>query len=267
MSSNNPSWEVIWVTGASSGIGRALSVELARVKDCRLILSGRDHERLESLKNEIGQDRACIYAFELTGDAAMEEHVQSVQRLWGRIDRVVLSAGVSQRSFVLDTDFSVYQKIFDINFFSNVRLAKALLPLFLEQGRGAFHVVSSVVGKFGTPWRSAYSASKHALHGFFDSLRAEVYNKNIKVQIICPGFVNTQISYNALNEHGEKTGVLDKAQAHGLSAEAFAMQMVRKMFSTKQEVFIGGGKERFGLFLKRFFPEFFASFVARSKVR
>lgn len=135
--------------------------------------------------------------------------VATVQAHFNRIDIVVHNGGVSQRGLVLDRALAVDQKIMQINSFGAVALTKAALPVFLRQAKGNFVVISSLAGKFGTPKRSAFTDFKHALHGFFDALRAEVWRDNIKVTLICPGYIRTQISYNALNATGNKHNLMD----------------------------------------------------------
>src|SRR5690606_21531087 len=138
-------------------------------------------------------------------------------------DCLILNAGLSQRSLVEETKMEVYRELMEVNYFGNIALTKAMLPSFVTQNSGHFVVISSLVGKFGTPYRSGYSASKHALHGYFDSLRAELMMKqqNIDVTIICPGFVSTNISYNALGGEGSKVGSYDEANAQGLTPKQF----------------------------------------------
>jgi short-subunit dehydrogenase len=121
------------------------------------------------------------------------------------------------------------------------------------------------VGHIGTPLRSAYAASKHALHGFFDSLKAEVWGDGIRVTMICPGFVHTQVSINALTGDGSPQGKMDRAQEQGMSAEECARRMARAILRGKDEVLIGG-KERFAVYLYRFFPGLFHRLIRRLAV-
>jgi short-subunit dehydrogenase len=142
-----------------------------------------------------------------------------------------------------------------------------LLPLFIAQKEGMIVTITSAVGKFGSPWRSGYSASKHALHGFFDSLRAEMHDDNVKVLLVCPGFIQTNVSINALTATGEKLGSMDTATAKGLTAEECARQIVTAIKTGKEEVFISGFLERLALYVKRFFPHLFSMMITKMKVR
>ncbi|RYF47991.1 MAG: SDR family NAD(P)-dependent oxidoreductase, partial [Cytophagaceae bacterium] len=127
------------------------------------------------------------------------------------------------------------------------------LPIMLAQGQGHFVVTSSVAGKLGTKQRSGYCASKHALHGFFDALRAETHAEGLRVTLVCPGYIRTPISMNALDANGQKHGRMDENQEKGMSASEFARQLLRAVSQQKEEVYIGG-KETYGIYLKRFLP-------------
>jgi dehydrogenase/reductase SDR family protein 7B len=147
-----------------------------------------------------------------------------------------------------------------------VALTKAILPHFIENKTGQFVVTTSIVGKIGTPLRSSYAASKHALHGFFDSLRAENQRHNVAVTLICPGFINTNVSKNALTGNGTPQGKMDNATGNGMSAERCAKLMLKAIRNKKEEVHIAGAKEKFGVFVKRFFPRLFSILIRKMKV-
>jgi short-subunit dehydrogenase len=147
-----------------------------------------------------------------------------------------------------------------------VALTKALLPHFIEKNSGHFVVITSIVGKIGTPLRSSYAASKHALHGFFDSLRAEVYHNNIKVTVACPGFVQTNISINALTGNGTAQNKLDAATKNGLTPEIFTKKLLKAVRQEKQEVYIGGFKEKLAVYVKRFFPQLLSKMIRKLAV-
>ena len=173
---------------------------------------------------------------------------------------------ISQRSLAIDTDITIDTRIFKTNYFGTVALTKALLPYFVARKNGHIVVVTSVVGKIGTPLRSSYAASKHALHGFFDSLRSEVYNDNIAVTLICPGYVNTNVSINALTADGTPQNTMDKATAGGLSPEYVAERMLKVIMKKKQEVVIGGKLELLAVYMKRFFPRILARMTRKIPV-
>jgi short-subunit dehydrogenase len=187
-------------------------------------------------------------------------------KVYGRIDILVNNGGISQRSFAKDTLVAIDQKIMDVNYTGTVALTKAILPHFLEKKQGHVVVTTSIVGKIGTPLRSSYAASKHALHGFFDSLRAEVYNDNIAVTLVCPGFVSTNISMNALTGDGTSQQKMDSATANGIQPDRFAKLMAKAIKKKKEEVYIAGFKEKLGVYVKRWFPKVFSIMVRKLSV-
>jgi short-subunit dehydrogenase len=257
---------VIWITGASSGIGEALALELAKSKRVRLVLSARRETELQRVATQTGLpvSQLLILPMDMTETDGFSAHVDTVKQRFGRIDYLFHNAGISQRSTVVDTDFSVYQQIMAINFFGVVALTKAVLPVMLAQGNGYFVVTSSVAGKLATKQRSGYCASKHALHGFFDALRAEVYKEGIQVTLVCPGYVKTTISVNALTASGQIYGKMDDNQEKGMPADVFAKRLVRAIEKEKEEVYIGGS-EIYGIYLKRFMPGLLSRIVRRRK--
>lgn len=246
---------VIWITGASSGIGEAIALELSRYKNVKLVLSARRADALQRVATQTGLPASdvLVLPLDMTATETLPAHVEAVRQRFGRIDYVFQNAGISQRSTVVDTDFSVYQRIMDVNFFGVVALTKAILPIMLAQRSGHFVVTSSVAGKLGTKQRSGYCASKHALHGFFDALRAEVYEADLRVTLVCPGYVRTAISLNALGFNGKAHGKMDANQAKGMAPDEFARRLLRAVSQEREEVYIGG-TETYGIYLKRFLP-------------
>jgi short-subunit dehydrogenase len=258
--------KVIWITGASSGIGEALVKNLAQYQ-VNLILSARRKEELERVKDECQNCKAQLnlLPLDLEDSNSLKNKVEEAISLFGHIDIMIHNAGISQRSIVKDTSLEVDRKIMEVNFFGTVSITKYLLPYMLDRRSGYFVVVTSLVGKFGSPFRSAYSASKHALHGFFDSLRAELGREGIKVTMVCPGFIKTHVSINALTEIGEKQNKMDNAQLKGMSADECAKNMISAIIKQKEEVYIGG-KEVYGVIVKRLFPKLFSAMISKVKV-
>lgn len=259
---------VYWITGASSGIGEALAFELSS-QGHELILSARNEQKLTEVQAKLPHpDKAKILSFDLSDTKSSDAVSTKAFALFGTVDVLVLNAGLSQRSLAQETDLSVYRNLMEVNYFGNVALTQAVLPKFLAKNKGQFVVVTSLVGKFGTPYRSGYAASKHALHGFYDSLRAEMMmqEKNIDVTIICPGFVNTDIAFNALGASGAATHKRDEANANGMDPKEFAKRASAVISARKFEAYIGG-TEVLGVKLKRFFPDLFAKKIAKAKVR
>jgi short-subunit dehydrogenase len=243
--------KVVWITGASSGIGEALAYAFA-AEGALLVLSARREEELQRVAKTCGN--AYVLPFDMLSLAEHADRVQDVINTYGRIDYLVLNAGVSQRSFVKDTEFDVYRRLFEVNFFSIVSLTQAVLPIFTAQKSGVFVPIASVAGRISTPRRAAYGATKHALIGFFDSVRAEVFADGIRVTTILPGYIKTNISLHAMNEKGEAYGKMDPNQAKGLDPNFTAQKILQAILTEKNEFFVGGFLEGFGLFVKRFFP-------------
>ena len=258
--------KIVWITGASSGIG----AELAKIyshRGIKLILSSRNVRALERVKSECYYpENIKILPIDLNDFHVAPSLVKKAYNIFGRIDILINNAGVSQRSLIVDTQFDVFKKLIEINYLGTVALSRALLPFFLKQGFGHYVVVSSVMGKYGSPFRSGYSAAKHALHGFFDVMRMEHQKDNIDVTIICPGFVRTPIAMNSLKGDGSVLGVDDLATRKGLKVEDFALKMVRSVDQKKWEVQFGK-KELLGVYLKRLSNKLLHSAVIRSNVR
>lgn len=260
------SWERkrVWITGASSGIGEAVARVLDR-RGARLVLSARRLERLQAVCASLTRpDAHEIRALDVTETERADEHARAALAE-GPVDVLIHAAGVTQRSRVEDTELSVDRRLMEVNYFGVVALTKAVLPSMLERGSGHFVVVSSLVGKITTPKRSGYSASKHALHGFFDALRAELHDDGIRVTLACPGFVRTEITLHALTGDGSEQGTMDDAQEHGMAPEVCAERIVRAAENGKREVLIGG-KEVWAVRLHRFFPGLFHRMIRTAKV-
>jgi dehydrogenase/reductase SDR family protein 7B len=207
-----------------------------------------------------------VLPLDLTDIPSMPAKVEEALAFFGQVDYLLHNGGISQRSLIKETGLDVDRKLMEVNFFGTVALTKALLPHFIARKSGHFAVISSLVGMFGSPYRSSYSASKHALHGFFDTLRAEHYQDNIAVTMICPGFIRTNVSVNAITADGTALGQMDEAQANGMSPEDCAKEIFSAMTRKKEEVYIGG-KETFAIYIKRLMPSVFSKIIRKAKVR
>jgi short-subunit dehydrogenase len=247
--------KVVWITGASSGIGEALAIEAAK-EGAKLVLSARRREELERVKNDLNlpENDVLVLPMDMLRPDTFSELTQEIVKYFGSIDVLVANAGISQREKVLETAPDDFKRVMDTNFTNLVLLTREVLPLFVKQQSGAFLVTSSVSGKLGTPYRAFYCASKHALQGFFDSLRAEVWRDGIQVTVACPGYIKTNISYSAIGKDGKPYGKMDTNQANGISVEVCAQKMLQALKSGKREVIIAGLKETLGTYLQRFAP-------------
>ena len=254
-----------WITGASSGIGEALSVALNQRGD-RVILSARRADELTRVQQRCPfPDRVFVLPLDLGESDALAQKAEEAIAAFGSVDVLVNNGGISQRSRVSDTSLAVDRRLMEVNFFGTVALTKALLPHFVARQTGHFVVISSLVGKFGSSLRSTYAASKHALHGFFDSLRAEHHRNNVRVTMVCPGFIRTQVSVNALTGDGTPQNRMDQAQEKGMSPEKCVRRIIRAMDRRKEEVYLGG-KEVAAVYVKRFLPSFFSRLLRRARV-
>jgi len=252
--------KVVWVTGASSGIGEALAMAFSR-EGAQLVLSSRNEQELERVRKSCDDaDRHLVVPFDLTQHDALPSVTAGVLRRVGHVDVLVHSGGVSQRSLASDTALTTDRAIMDLNFFGTVGLTKAVLPSMLARKSGHIVPISSVVGYVGTPLRSAYAASKHALHGFFDSLRAEVAKDGIDITIVCPGYIRTNVSRNALTGDGSPFGKMDRTHDRAMRPEECARRIVNAVSGRKEELVVGG-KETLFVPLKRFMPRLVSRLV------
>lgn len=258
--------KTIWITGASSGIGEALVTELAKTA-ARIILSSRKEEQLELIAQKIGlaQNRYVILPLDLYDYKNMPAIAAKAIEKFGTIDILINNAGLSQRSLAMETDIEVDKHLIEVDYIGTVALTKATLPYMIKNGGGQIAVVSSLMGVFGAPMRSGYCGAKHALHGFFDSLRAELYKEKVLITIICPGFIQTNISINAVTGDGSVQGTMDDATKKGMPVDVFARKMLSAIEKKKYQSAIGG-REVMGVFLKRFFPSWLAKITRKAKV-
>ena len=258
--------QVIWVTGASSGIGKSLAIQLSNY-DAKLILSSRNEIALNEVKLLCkNPSEVKIVPLNLEDYTNLQTKVDIAISFFGKIDILVNNGGISQRSLVKDTQIEVDKRLMDINYLGTVALTKAVLPYFIKNKKGHFVVTTSIVGKIGTPLRSTYAATKHALHGFFDSLRAEHYHDAISVTLVCPGFVTTNVSKNALIGDGTAQNKMDTATANGIHPDRFAKLMAKAIFKKKEEVYIAGTKEKLGVYAKRFYPKLLSVMLRKLSV-
>ena len=257
--------KTFWITGAASGMGRALAIELAKSK-VRLIISDRDATGLEQTAGEIITKGSTvrIEPLDMLNTQSIFETAKKVIDDGEKISGLYQFAGISQRSLVSETPIENDRRIMEVNFFGVVALTKALLPHMIENGGGQLAATSSLVGKFGFPYRSAYSASKHALHGYYESLLAENSKHKIKVSMMIPGRVQTNISRFAIDKEGKEHGKLDDGQANGISAEKAARLIFSGLKREKKEIWVGGN-EMMMLHIRRFLPSLYYYMATRIK--
>jgi len=251
----NFSNQAVWITGASSGIGEALAYAFSAA-GARLLLSSRRTEELERVKKNCAYpELARVLPMDLLAMDSFGARVAEAVGAFGQVDIMVHNGGVSQRGLVAETEMSVHRQVMELDYFSYVALTRALLPHFLQRRSGHFVVVSSVMGKIGTPMRSAYAAAKHALHGFFDCLRAEVSPMGLRVTVLTPGYVQTNISQHVLTKDGTPMGTTSQNIEKGLPADKAAEQILRAVRRGAFEAYIGKRSgEAVALMLNRLAP-------------
>lgn len=257
---------VVWVTGASSGIGEALVYELAK-QGAMLVLSARRPEQLERVRQRAERpDEHLVLPFDITQIDAFPAHVAQVLQRFGQIDVLINNAGVSQRALVKDTALHVDRKIFETDFFGPVALTKAVLPHMLARGHGHLVVVSSVAGLVATPLRSAYSSAKAAIMAFHDALRAETAAQGLKVSVICPGYIATEIGHSALVGDGTTSAGRHPIPEDSMPADVFARRAVVAL-AAEQQLIVIAGKERVLWWLSRASPYLASRLLLRLQIR
>ena len=254
----------VWVSGATSGIGKAVAKACHQRGD-RLILSARKSGDLDRLRMALGATDALLAPFDLGQTDGLSDMVGRIWQEVDGVDVVVHSGGISQRSRLIDTDPAVDRRMMEVNYFGTLAFTRALLPHMIAAGGGHFAVVTSLMGLFSAPMRSGYAGAKHAMHGWFEALRAEHHGDGIRVTMVSPGFVRTAISLNALTADGSPQGTMDDATDQGISAERCATTILRGIDRNKALV-TPGKKEVLGYWLSRFAPGILRRVARSAKV-
>ena len=258
--------KVVWITGASSGIGKSLALAFHRA-GAKLILSARRTEALEEVRRECGAGpEVRVLPLDLSDLDELPGRVETALGYFGHVDCMVHNAGVALRDTAIHTDLDVDQRIMATNFFGPVTITKLLLPSMLERGGGQFVVVGSLSGKYGGPLLSSYAASKHALHGFFESLRAEVHSDNIRITFVIPGFIRTPIATQALTGDGSTFGRTLDVHERGMDPDECAERILRATRRGKRETLVGG-LEVYSVAMHRFFPGTFETLIRNHPVK
>ena len=249
--------KIVWITGASSGIGEALVYEFLK-KGANVIASSNEPSELERVKSSCGEfsnNIVCV-PFDLADTSGINQIVDEQLKKTGRIDFLVNIGGISHRTTIEETPMWLDRKVMEINYFGTIAFTKAVLPYMIRQKSGHVLATSSISGRFGFPLRSAYSASKQALHGFFETLHIENKKNNIRASVIIPGRVRTKISFRALDSEGKEQGKMDPGLDRGITPEKAAKTIIKGIKSNRREILVGGG-ELFILFIRRFIPFLF----------
>ncbi len=228
--------KTVWITGASSGIGAALAVALS-VKGCSLILSARRREQLQEVAGQC-HTKAMIVVMDVSDQKSIIGAWQEIQASGGMPDILINNSGISQRSAALETQIETDRRIMEVNYFGAVTLTKLVAPYLVQKGSGMIVNISSLSGKFGWKLRSSYAASKFALLGFFESLRAELEGSGVEVLNVIPGRIRTEIAQHAVLGDGSAYAKSDRGQETGIPVEVCAGKIVRAMEKNKKEIVI-----------------------------
>ncbi|TDF35704.1 SDR family oxidoreductase [Alteromonadaceae bacterium M269] len=256
--------KVVWVTGASSGIGKALITELAK-QGAHLILSSRNEEQLQALKNELpNSDKHQVLALDLSQPNELDSKLGALGEQ--PVDILINNGGISQRGLARDIELKVHRDVMEINYFGTIQLTQLALPKLLKS-QGMVVNIASVAGKVGGQSMSGYAASKHALIGYMDCLRAEEAQNGLRVLNVCPGFVQTQISVNALTADGKAFGDMADSIAQGITAEECAQAVINAIKAEKKEITVGKGLSRWAPLIKRISPNLLHNVAAKKNIR
>lgn len=250
----------VLITGASSGLGEAIAHAFYK-RGARLILASRNTEKLNEIKETLLQTYKppelhvpTIVKLDLEELSTIPVVVKDLLKSLGHIDVLINNAGISYRGAAMNTDVSVDIKLMVVNYFGQVALTKAVLPSMLKNKSGHIVAISSVQGKVAIPYRSCYAASKHALQGFFDSLRAEVADSNVRVSVISPGYISTNLSVNAITGDGSAYGTMDVTTASGMKPEKVAEQIIGCLISGYEELVLAPVSHQLAIILRTLTP-------------
>jgi short-subunit dehydrogenase len=259
--------KVIWITGASSGIGEQLSYTLADL-GATLILSARNTHHLKRVKDKLPENTSAheILPLDLEQIETLPGSVKTALSYYGTIDYFISNAGVAIRDYAIATELHIDQKLMNINYFGPMVITKKLLPHFINKNNGHIVVISSLSGKYGIPRVAAYAASKHALHGFFETLRSETHEKGIFITMIIPGIIKTNITAHALKGNGEPFGIVEKTFLTGYPVEKAADKIIKAIINKKEELFVGGS-ERITLWLNKVSPWLLRRFIRNHPIK
>eukprot|EP01041_Mallomonas_annulata_P001583 gene1583-3059_t len=265
--------KTVWITGASSGIGEALANALSS-HGANVIISARNESKLEAVAINCRQysttgSKVIILPLDLENyttfsDVCIKaEELLKKEGLENCIDILINNAGISSRGAAIHTDVAVLEKIMATNFYGPVELTRVVLPQMLARHQGAIAVISSVQGKIGLPYRTSYSASKHAVQGYFDGLRAELADQGVNVTVVSPGYVATSLSLNALNSDGSTYGRMDETTANGLNPTKVAEEVLLGIAKGSADVIIADTKTSLAIQIRTLFPEFMARYLRK----
>ncbi len=245
--------KVVIITGGSSGIGKALAISFGKL-GAQVVITGRNEERLNEVGAELDQlntPNLCL-KLDVANETDNKLLVDETIKAFGGIDILINNAGISMRALFEEIDLEVFKKVMDINFNGTLYATKYCLPHILKN-KGSIVGISSINGYRGTPARTAYTASKYAMNGFFESLRTEVMHRGVHVLVACPGFTRTNIRNAALTADGTSQGDSPRDEGKMMTAEEVALGIINAIKKRKRDiVFTSQGK--LAVFLNKWMP-------------
>lgn len=258
--------KVVVITGATSGIGAACA-EVFGKEGAIIVFTGRNAKRMDQVTSHLaalGIEHAG-YLLDISEESEVRKLIESTILKYGRIDILINNAGISMRALFNESRLEVFKKVMDINFYGTVYATKYALPYILESG-GSIVGVSSINGHRGTPARSAYTASKYALEGFFEALRTEVMHDGVHVLVVSPGFTGTNIRNAALNKDGKSQGESPRDEDKMMTAETVARKILWGIKRKKRDIILTT-QGKLAVFLNKWFPGFMDRIVYRHMAR
>lgn len=254
--------KVVLITGANSGLGKACAIAFHQA-GCKVILAGRNQGELNKVKEEIAKKQVPdsfspeILLMDLMNYNNIREPVSEGVKLFGRVDILINNAGVSYRGEISSTQIQVDERVMAVNYFGQIALIKELLPHMKKQGGGSIVGVSSVQGKIAIPYRSAYAASKHAFQAFCDTLRAEGSRDNIHVCVVSPGYIQTNLSQNAVCGDGTTYNKTDSTTASGMKPSFVAHKILQAVKYRKDDIVLAPLLHKLVILIRALFPSLF----------
>ncbi|XP_053200940.1 dehydrogenase/reductase SDR family member 7B-like [Panonychus citri] len=261
--------KVIIITGASSGLGEALARVFHRF-GAKLIIAARNVEKLTALRDELVElypegFRPIPLKLDLTKIQDIRQIAQSAISIHGKVDILINNAGISYRGTIMSTDSTVYQSLMTVNYFGQIEVIKAITEHFVSVGKGTIVGVGSVQSQISIPYRSAYSASKHAFQAFIDCLRAELSSVRPEINVITvnPGYIKTNLSVNALSSDGSLYNKMDETTASGMDPNVVADEIALAIYQQRKELIMSPLSHKLAIILRYMFPSLF--FILMSK--
>jgi short-subunit dehydrogenase len=244
--------KVVIITGASSGIGRALAKEFAS-QGAKLALGARRMNLLEDLRDELAGNEVLIVKTDVSIESDCKNLIDRTYQKYGRIDILINNAGISMRALFEDVDLKVIRHLMEVNFFGTVYCTKYALPHLLES-RGSLVGVISIAGYVGLPGRTGYSASKFAIRGFLNTIRIENLKRGLHVLVAAPGFTSSEVRKVALVSDGTPQGETPRNENKMMSAEECALHIIKAIRKRKRELILTFAEGKLTVFLSKFFP-------------